>query len=318
MESYRNGVNAQEESGNISEHGVMLSRTLLGGDGLGLAVLLLFLFLLAAAELWRPLHAYGAEPGGRIPANLVMGLTNAGLALLLPVSTVLAAEWAARHGVGLMNRAPPPLLVAIAATIAIRSLATYAIHRLSHRLSWLWRVHRVHHSDMRLDLSTGLRNHPLELAFVLPWLVAASLVFGLHAPTLIVYEAVALGFALWDHANLALPPRLERPLRLLFVTPAMHHVHHSAARAETDSNFGDVFSLWDRLFGTHRDLDHGALRGMRIGLGAAFDPGAASLVHQLRLPMLNPTPPSEAGEKGGDIAAERVDGIAALHHDEGR
>jgi len=294
-----------------------MNRTLLG-DQLGLAALLVLLFLLAGAELWRPLHAYPSEPKGRIPANLLMGLINAGLALLLPVSTILAAEWAARHGVGLMNWAPPPLLAAIAATVALRSLATYAIHRLSHRLPWLWRIHRVHHSDTLLDLSTGLRNHPLELAFVLPWLIGASIVFGLHPPTLIVYEGVALAFALWDHANLNLPPALERPLRLLFVTPDMHHVHHSAARAETDSNYGDVVSIWDRLFGTFRALDRQALRGMRIGLGDAFDPGAASLVHQLRLPVLNPAASSESRQEGGEIGAERVDRIAALHHDEGR
>jgi sterol desaturase/sphingolipid hydroxylase (fatty acid hydroxylase superfamily) len=296
----------------------MLNRLVGGSDWAPLVLLLLFLFALAAAELWRPLYAGREEAAGRIPGNVAMGLINAALALFLPLSTVLAAEWAARSGVGLMNVAPPPLPVAMVATVALRSLAGYLVHRASHRLPWLWRVHRVHHADTSLDLSTGLRNHPLELAFVVPWVAAVTIAFGLHAPTLFVYEAAALGFALWDHANLDLPPWLDRLLRVALVTPAMHHVHHSAKRAETDSNYGDMISLWDRLFGTYRALRPDELRAMRIGLGDAFDPGASSLVYQLRLPALTPAAPSESGQEGGEIGAERVDGIAPLHHHEHR
>jgi sterol desaturase/sphingolipid hydroxylase (fatty acid hydroxylase superfamily) len=273
----------------------VLSRLQFDDQAWGLIAFVLMLFVLAAAEMWRPLYIARAEPKGRILGNVVMGLINGGLALVLPLSTVLSAEWAARHGLGLMNLAPTPLLVAIPATVAIRSLAAYLVHRASHRVAWFWRVHRVHHSDTALDLSTGFRNHPLELAFVVPWLAAVTIAFGLHAPTLVVYEAAALGFALWDHANLSLPPRLDRLLRLFLVTPAMHHVHHSAVSAETDSNYGDMLSAWDRLFGTYRALDCDALRAMRIGLGDAFDPGAASLLGQLRSPLAaDPAPPSES------------------------
>ena len=294
----------------------MLSRLAQYSVWVPLGIFLLLLFVLAAAELRRPLHAGREEAPGRIPGNVAMGLINAALALFLPLSTVLAAEWAAQSGIGLMNLAPPPLPVAIVATVASRSLAVYLVHRASHRLPWLWRVHRVHHADTSLDLSTGLRNHPLELAFVVPWIAAVTIAFGLHAPTLLVYEAAALGFAFWDHANLDLPPRLDRLLRLFVVTPAMHHVHHSAVRAETDSNYGDMLSVWDRLFGTYRALDAAALRSMRVGLGDAFDPGASSLVHQMRLPVLTPVAPSESRQEGGEIGAERVDGVAALHHHE--
>jgi sterol desaturase/sphingolipid hydroxylase (fatty acid hydroxylase superfamily) len=264
----------------------MLER--LTSDPSGWALFLGFwvlLFALAGAELWRPLHAGRDEPAGRIPGNVAMGLINAALSALLPLSTVFSAEYAARAGIGLMNLAPPPAVVAIVATVAMRSLATYAIHRLSHRLPVLWRVHRVHHSDTALDLSTGFRNHPLELAFVVPWLAAATVAFGLDAPTLLAYEAAALGFALWDHANLRLPLWFDRALRLLFVTPAMHHVHHSALRGETDSNYGDMLSIWDRLFGTYRVLEGEALDSIRIGLGPDFDPNASNLVRQLRLPL---------------------------------
>jgi sterol desaturase/sphingolipid hydroxylase (fatty acid hydroxylase superfamily) len=227
-----------------------------------------------------------------------MGLINAALAALLPVSTIFSAEWAARNGVGLMNLETPPLIVAILATVAARSFATYAIHILSHRVPLLWRAHRVHHSDTALDLSTGFRNHPLELVYVVPWLAAATIGLGLDAPTLIAYEAVAVGFALWDHANLRLPPRFDDIARLLIVTPAMHHVHHSAFRVETDSNYGDMLSIWDRMFGTYRELDEKALEAMRIGLGDVSDVHAASLPRLLRSPFDRiPPGPERAGSE---------------------
>jgi sterol desaturase/sphingolipid hydroxylase (fatty acid hydroxylase superfamily) len=206
---------------------------------------------------------------------------------------VLAAGWAERHDIGLLNLLDVPAAAAIASTVAIRSLATYFVHRASHAIPWLWRIHRVHHADTALDLSTGLRNHPFELAIVVPALAAVTIASGLDPLTLLVYEAVALPFNLWSHANLRLHPRLDRTLRLLFVTPAMHHVHHSARRAETDSNFGDVFTLWDRLFGTYAMLDPSALQAVRFGLGEAHESRAASLAAQILSP-LRPEGRSEA------------------------
>jgi sterol desaturase/sphingolipid hydroxylase (fatty acid hydroxylase superfamily) len=264
----------------------LLSRLASGETGWILAAIFwVALIALAAAEAWRPLRAYGAEPAGRIPGNIAMGLINAAIAFLLPVSTVFSAEWAALHGFGLLNQLSLPAAAVAAATVAVRSLATYLNHRLSHRWPWLWRIHRVHHADTALDLSTGFRNHPFEIAVLAPWLAIVTVGFGLDPLTLLVYETVAVTFTLWDHANFRLPGRADRVLRAVMVTPAMHQIHHSAVRTETDSNYGDVFSLWDRLFGTYRSPDDSTLAAMRIGLGDAFDAGAASLVHQLRLPL---------------------------------
>jgi sterol desaturase/sphingolipid hydroxylase (fatty acid hydroxylase superfamily) len=249
------------------------------------ALFWLLLFALAAAEQWRPLHRGGEEPRGRIPANFALGLLNAGLGTLLPVSTVVAAAWAKEHGVGVMNLLPLPAAAAVAATVLLRNLATWLVHRASHRVPLFWRVHRVHHADVALDLSTGLRNHPLELAIVAPWLAAVAIAFGFDPAALAVYEAAAVGFALWSHANVALPGRLDALLRRALVTPAMHHVHHSSRRAETDSNYGDVFSFWDRWFGTYCELGAEALRATRFGLGDGFDEGASSLSRQLRGPF---------------------------------
>jgi sterol desaturase/sphingolipid hydroxylase (fatty acid hydroxylase superfamily) len=274
------------------------------------------LFLLAAAELWRPLHEGKEEPSGRIPGNIALGLANAGLGLLLPLSTVLPAAWAARHGVGLLNRIALPAVVVIVATVLLRNLATWLIHRASHAVPLFWRAHRVHHGDVRLDLSTGFRNHPLELAYVVPWLAGVTIAFGLDPATLTAYEAVAIGFSLWTHANLRLPAAVDARLGLVLVTPAMHHVHHSSRRAETDSNYGDVLSLWDRLFGTYRHLPEPDLKATRFGLGDDYDAGASSFLSQLAAPFHGGA--SEARQQGGEVGAERLDRIAALHDNEGR
>jgi sterol desaturase/sphingolipid hydroxylase (fatty acid hydroxylase superfamily) len=247
------------------------------------------LIAIAAAEMWRPLYVGRSEPSSRIAVNVALGLINAGLVSLLPLSTVLAATWAASKGIGLFNVVAAPFALVAAATVAIRSVATYAVHRLSHRLPWLWRIHRVHHLDTALDLSTGLRNHPLELAVVVPLLAGTVIAFGLEPRVLVLYEAIALPFAMWSHANLRLPARLDSALRRLLVTPAMHHVHHSARRSETDSNYGDVFSVWDRLFGTYAELDEQALQGLRFGLGESHDRRAAHLGAQLMSPLRRET-----------------------------
>ena len=244
--------------------------------------------LFAIAEIWRPLHRWRDEPDGRIAGNVGFGVMNAAIGAALPVSTVVPAQWAAAHGVGLMNQVQVPFLAAAVATVLVRSLATYVMHRLSHAVPLLWRVHRVHHSDTSIDLSTGFRNHPLELAIVVPFYGAATIAFGLDAGVLILYEAIGIVFTLWDHANLALPEPVDRLLRRLLVTPAVHHIHHSSRRADTDSNYGEVLTLWDRLFGTYRELPHEDLRATRFGLGDDYDAGASSLVRQLCSPFDRP------------------------------
>jgi sterol desaturase/sphingolipid hydroxylase (fatty acid hydroxylase superfamily) len=299
----------------------MLSALIRGGN----APWLLFfgfwgiLCLFAAAEIWRPLHRWREEPDGRIAGNVGFGVMNAAIGAALPVSTVLPAQWAAAHGVGLMNQAAMPFLAVAVATILVRSLATYVMHRLSHAVPLLWRVHHVHHSDTSIDLSTGFRNHPLELAIVAPFYGAVTIAFGLDARVLVLYEAVGIVFTMWDHANLAVPESVDRLLRRLFVTPAVHHIHHSSRRADTDSNYGEVLTLWDRLFGTYRELPRAELRATRFGLGDAFDSGASSLVRQLRSPFDHPAlRRSESRQQGLEVGAERLDRIAAFHDNEGR
>ena len=246
----------------------------------------LLLMILAALETLWPLHAAPPPTKGRLATNFGIGLLNAALLAFIPFSLVTAALWAEKQNAGLLNLMWLPGWVAAGLTVMLRSLAGYWIHRASHAHHLLWRLHHVHHCDLAIDLSTGFRNHPLETLFVAGCLIGLTMLLGLAPVPLALYETAALAFSLWTHANVQLPGRIERIARYLLVTPAMHRVHHSAARRETDSNYGDIFSVWDRLFGSYRAPDRSGLRAMRFGLGDAYDRNAANLAHQLRAPLV--------------------------------
>ena len=149
---------------------------------------------------------------------------------------------------------PPNLPLAALALvfgILVLDLERYWVHRLLHAVPLLWRCHALHHSDREIDVSTGYRHHPFEMiviALVLPLSVMALSVPGM---VLVAYGAIDAIAAVFQHANVRIPHRLERLLAPVFVIPAMHRLHHSIDRSEADSNYGQIFSFWDRLFATY-------------------------------------------------------------------
>jgi len=151
----------------------------------------------------------------------------------------------------------------------------------------LWRMNRVHHFDTHLDVSTGLRSHPLEFAGLLLTMVPLAILFGLDPWALAAYEIVESIANLLIHANLRLPEPLDRALRWLLVTPNMHCLHHSSHRPETDSNYSQVFSLWDRLFGTYSAAPRAGYDAMQIGLAEIRDERTADLWWQIKSPVLS-------------------------------
>lgn len=272
-------------------------------EWLPFAAFWLLFIAIALVELLLPIHHKAIETKSRLFTNFSLGVATFTIAAILPLSTILAAQWAANESIGLLNLVAMPVVLAFALTIALRSLAAYALHRLEHKVPLLWRIHQIHHCDTALDLSTSFRNHPVTPLVQATILGSVAVLLGLWVPALIVYETLSVGLVLVTHANLHLG-RTEPYLRWLIVTPQMHHVHHSAVQRETDSNFGDVFSIWDRLLGTYCARDVEEVRAMRIGLGDSHDPHAGSLVHQLKLPLLGsiaaraaaPAPPSARAE----------------------
>lgn len=236
-------------------------------------------------EAIRPGRSHLTDSRNRFAANFGLGGINFLAFALLPLSSVAAAVWAATNQVGLLNQVALPQWFAFAATFALRSLAAYVLHVVAHKVPLLWRMHRVHHADTLVDLSTGFRHHPMELLLVAGSYFALTVCLGLSPKALIVYEGMGVLVSLWTHANIRVPDRAERALEMVLVTPATHYVHHSARQFETDSNYGELFSVWDRLFGTFQRLEADELHALRAGLGVGHDVVAASFVRQLLLPF---------------------------------
>jgi len=151
-------------------------------------------------------------------------------------------------------------------------LAIYLQHLLMHRVPVLWRLHRVHHADLDIDLTTGSRFHTIEIVFsmLIKWLVI--LLLGPALLAVLIFEILLNGMAMFNHANVRLPPGLDRVIRYLLVTPDMHRVHHSILLRETNSNYGFNLSLWDRVFGTYIDQPDKGHESMTIGIPEFRDP----------------------------------------------
>jgi len=224
--------------------------------------------------------------GRRWPTNFFLGLFNMALVPLIPISALWGSQWAKGNGIGLLNLLGSSWwLFAVIATIAIQSFASYATHLLFHKAPWLWRIHRVHHFDTAVDVSTGLRHHPLEMFFTLMIDFPVAIVCGLVPAALIIYGTADAMFALFSHANIRLPVKLDRTLRLMLVTPRIHAIHHSAHKSETDSNYGNVFTIWDRVFRTYCDLRADNPEKIQFGLVELRDLRASDLWWQLKSPI---------------------------------
>lgn len=246
------------------------------------AIIALFAFV----ETRNPGFSADAARSRRWPTNFGIGVVNFSLVILAPVSAVIAAYWAATQGYGLLNAVAAPWWGVAATTILGRSFAGYAFHFLMHKVPVLWRVHRVHHFDTHLDVSTALRSHPFEVFLLVAVTAFVAIVLGMDPVVLAAYELVEASVHLATHANFRLPEKLDRALRLIVVTPNMHSLHHSAWHRETDSNYGTVFSIWDRIFGTYAAAPRDGYDAMQIGLKEVRDGRASDFVWQMRSPMI--------------------------------
>ncbi len=198
--------------------------------------------------------------------NVALTVLNILALGLQPVSLLAAAVWAQQHGIGLLNAITLPLPAALAATLLGRAFISYATHWLMHRVPFCWRLHRVHHLDTELDVTSTVRFHPLE--FLVTTLPAVPLVgaLGLTPWALALYELLDVAVTLVSHSNVRLPATLDRVLRRVIVTPDLHRIHHSTWQPETDSNFGAVFPWWDMLLGTYRSTPRTPHATMPLGL----------------------------------------------------
>ncbi|MEM9138421.1 MAG: sterol desaturase family protein [Pseudomonadota bacterium] len=244
---------------------------------------------MAVWELLAPRRQRVLERGGRWATNWGISLVNSGITVLmkgaLGAAAVVAALDAASLGVGLFHTVDWPLWAEVLVAFVVLDFAIWFQHWASHKVPILWRLHRVHHADRDIDVTTAIRFHPIEIA--LSMIFKIGLVYALGAPVVavILFEVVLNGAAMFNHANIRLPKGVDRWLRLAVVTPDMHRVHHSIERAEHDANFGFNLSIWDRLFGTYVDQPAGGHGGMTIGLPDHQTEAPARLIWSLGFPF---------------------------------
>jgi sterol desaturase/sphingolipid hydroxylase (fatty acid hydroxylase superfamily) len=231
-----------------------------------LALWLVFLFAL----LWLLENQIPAQP---LPStrrrhaaiNLSINALNFLILAVFSVGLFGVSAWAQNSSIGLFNLVNWQGPAAIAAAVLVYDLGNYWIHRVQHTYPLLWRLHRSHHSDGYLDVTSAFRFHPFESMFRFSIQAVQIVILGIQPPVLAAYAAIVGSVLLFSHANIRIPPSLERWLKYTVVLPSIHRVHHSVLRSEHDRNFGIGFMFWDVLFATfHPSLDH--TRRLAIGL----------------------------------------------------
>jgi sterol desaturase/sphingolipid hydroxylase (fatty acid hydroxylase superfamily) len=225
------------------------------------------LLLLAGWELIAPLRAPIAARSIRWSNHIVLLILNMVLLrLAFPVAAAYVALAASERGTGLFNMLPVAYPVAVVASLLAFDLSVYLVHRVFHGAPLFWRMHRLHHADLDVDVATAVRFHPIQM--VLSVLIKLAVILALGTPVLavLVFETVFHIILLFSHANVRIAPAVDRVLRWFIVTPDMHRVHHSVQRAETDSNFGFALPWWDRLFGTYRAEPAAGHERMTVGI----------------------------------------------------
>lgn len=187
--------------------------------------------------------------------NLFFTFTTAAVNLGFAFLIVKASEWTTEQHFGLLYLVTLPLwLHAILAILMLDFIGAYLIHLVQHKIAWLWHYHKIHHIDTAIDATTALRHHPVESVFRVIALFVAIITMGVPIWIVMIYQTISALMSQFNHANIKLPGWLDQALSWVIVSPDMHKVHHSRYQPETDSNYANIFSIWDRLCSTFRKV----------------------------------------------------------------
>lgn len=251
-----------------------------------------FLALLLTALLLMPLEKFFPRIAEHYP--LRRRATSILLIALLGLAVSLAVQFWLQNGAiaaflklrlfALSKAAMPDWLMVIAAFLLL-DLASWLSHWLSHRFQLLWRLHAVHHADEHVTALSGLLHHPLETLFVWIFMLMVAVITGVPVLVFFAYGATVALHAAISHADIAVPQKLDKALRWVIVTPDVHRIHHSQNMREGNSNFGTLFTIWDRLFGTYIDKPAQAPEALSMGLPASERPRDFSAFSLLMLPF---------------------------------
>jgi len=214
------------------------------------------LVLLWALEGALPLFSFRYNKFRHALPNLFFTLTTAVVNFSLAWLLVSSARFASAEQFGLLYLADLPLwLHVILGVMLLDFVGAWLIHWIEHKVRWMWKFHVIHHSDVNVDVTTALRHHPGESFFRATFTILAVLIAGVPIGVVFLYQSLSALFAQLTHANISLPPKIDALLSWVIVSPNMHKVHHHYKQPLTDSNYGNIFAIWDRLFRTFRKVD---------------------------------------------------------------
>jgi sterol desaturase/sphingolipid hydroxylase (fatty acid hydroxylase superfamily) len=253
------------------------------------AVFFASICIIASWESLAPRRHLSQPMGLRWGCNIALGILNTVvIRTIFPLTPVLVAVYASEHNLGFFNWTGTPPLLAIVLSLLCLDLGTWVGHYLLHHVALLWRLHVAHHSDPDFDFSTGLRFHPLEACYT--WLIDALIIALVGAPAIAVfaYKTIQAFMSPFGHGNLNIHPDVDRQLRRVLITPDLHRIHHSIDEVESNSNYGGVIPLWDRIFGTYTGHPRKGQECMEVGLKGQSSRSAIQIGHVLLQPVREP------------------------------
>jgi sterol desaturase/sphingolipid hydroxylase (fatty acid hydroxylase superfamily) len=234
-------------------------------------------------ETLMPLRKQARQANGRLTTNLWLLAITLALGILLNFTLALGAAYLAQSGIGLLQVLGISGTAAFIVALLALDGASYLVHRVMHQTPVLWRVHLVHHIDASVDATTAFRQHPVEGVLRFSFIAVTAWTLGAPPAAIAVYRLLGSLNSVLEHSNIRFPRWLDRILVWLWVTPDMHKVHHSRERSETDSNYANLFSFFDRLFGTFTPSSRGPL--VRYGIHGYDAPEQHSIGAVLWLPF---------------------------------
>ena len=243
-------------------------------------------FLMLALEQFLRRHPLVDSKPRRLGINLgITGVDIIVMRLVFGAAAVGAAQFTQERGWGLLNYWDLPSAVELLITVVFLDLMIYIQHVVVHMIPFFWRFHIVHHSDLDLDVSSGLRFHPVEILGSMLFKIGLILALGPTPFAVVVFEAILNSMAMFSHSNITLPLWLDNALRHVIVTPDMHRIHHSVEVNETNSNYGFNLSIWDRTLGTYIHEPKKPQPEIVIGVNSFRKPEEVSLINLLLIPF---------------------------------
>lgn len=247
-----------------------------------------------------PLFKFGYKKVRHAGLNLFFTLTTMIIGFGLASVLLMASDLVAENRFGLLYLVELPIWGQLVLGVLLMDfIGAYLVHWTEHRVKWMWKFHLVHHSDTTVDVTTGLRHHPGETVFRISFTILAVMLIGAPMWIVMFYQSLSVLFAHLSHANINMPKGVDRGLSYVFVTPLMHKVHHHYTQPLTDTNYGNIFSLWDRLFGTFAQVED--TNELVYGIDTHMDPSEHTKMESLlKIPFEPYRPPT--GSKFGEEA----------------